>query len=387
MPRVTSRGRLCFYSDYLYSVLVPSRERFAGGAETQLAQLVRALSVRDFDVNVVTCDFGQPPYMRVDGIGIYRSFPPHSAIPILRFFHPRLTRAISALRAADAEVYYVKGGGLPAAITFEVARSRHAGFVIHSATDFDVVRSLSRHPHPRDHFWYRRALRGADLLLAQTAFQRDSLKREFGLESEVLPNVVEIPAEPVDPGNEGAVLWLGTYKPPKRPQWFTDLAAELPERHFVMTGVVPPPPFTQEPWHAAEAAAQRLSNLEVHGFVDHASVPELFRGASLLVHTSPVEGFSNVMLEAWAHGLPTVSAVDPDGVVSRLGLGAVATDFPQLVASVRSLLASPEARRAAGDRARQYAIAHHAPSQVLDRLASALDRVVGDVRRRRATHR
>src|SRR5262249_24771908 len=144
--------------------------------------------------------------------------------------------------------------------------------------------------------------------------------------------------------------------------------------------------LTQQPWHAAEAAARQLPNLEVHGFLGHEKVYELFRGASLMVHTSPAEGFSNVLLEAWAHGLPTVSSVDPDGIVRRFGLGAVATSFPSLVAEVRRLVGDPEARRTAGARAREYAISHHSPDRVLDRLASALDRVVADVRRRRARY-
>ena len=235
---MSGRGRLCFHSAYLFPILAPWIGRFAGGAEVQLAQLMGGLRARDFDVNVVTCDYGQPAHIRLDDIGIYRSYPPQSRVPVIRFFHPRLTRTVRALNAADAEVYYVKGGGFVAGITHDVARWRQAGFVEHVAHDHDVERALTLHPLMRDRWWHRRALRGADRRLTQTEFQRGRLLADFGLESQVLPNLVEIPPHRVNAAQDGVVVWLGTYKASKRPEWFQELARAMPERRFVMTGVV-----------------------------------------------------------------------------------------------------------------------------------------------------
>jgi glycosyltransferase involved in cell wall biosynthesis len=96
-----------------------------------------------------------------------------------------------------------------------------------------------------------------------------------------------------------------------------------------------------------------------------------------------VEGFSNTMLEAWAHGVPSVSAVDPDGVVVREGLGEVVDGLEGLDSAVRRMLADPAGRAAAGARARAHVRRHHAPDAVIDRLAALLDRVVAQVRSRR----
>jgi glycosyltransferase involved in cell wall biosynthesis len=378
-----SRGRLCVYSEYLFPVLVPTGIPFAGGAETQLAKLVRGLQSRGFEMTVATCDFGQPREMTVRGVRILRMFPLQGGTRILRFFHPRLTRSIAALRTADADVYYVNGAGLPAGLTFDVAHALGASFINHAASDYDVVRALPADMNARDRWWYRRAIRGADALLAQTTFQQRSFRSEFGLASEVLPNLVEIPAEPVDAGRDGAVVWLGTYKAIKRPDWFLRLAEALPRHRFIMAGVIPPPPLPQTEWLEAERTAARLPNLEVRGFLDHARVAELFQGAALLVHTSPVEGFSNVLLEAWAHGLPTVSCVDPDGIVLAHGMGGAVTEFDALVANVTRLLGAPEERRAAGMRARAYVRARHTPDLVFDQLAGIVDRVIAKNGRRR----
>jgi glycosyltransferase involved in cell wall biosynthesis len=93
------------------------------------------------------------------------------------------------------------------------------------------------------------------------------------------------------------------------------------------------------------------------------------------------------MLEAWAHGLPTISSVNPDDLVTREGLGAVAVEFPELVSETGRLLGDPEARREVGRRARAYVERHHAPDVVYDRLAGVLDRVVAATRERRAARR
>jgi glycosyltransferase involved in cell wall biosynthesis len=374
------RGRICLYAPYAWPLFTQGSVEFTGGAEVQQVAMARGLAARGFDVHLVTCDYGQPARVQVDGITVHRAFRPHAGLPVLRFFHPRLTRALAALAAADAEVYYVRGAGLWAGITFDLARARRAAFVFGAAHDHDARRPLPLLSNPRDRWWYRRALRGARSVVAQTEFQRALFASEFAVASEVIQNLVELPEHPGDPGGAGPVVWLATYKPSKRPEWFTELARRLPDRRFVMCGVIPIPPDTRDAWDAARRAAETLPNLEVRGYLDHARLGELFGAAALFVHTSPVEGFPNTVLESWAYGVPSVTVVDPDGVVAREGLGGVATELPALEAAVRRLLGDPEARVAAGRRARDYVARHHAPAAVLDRLAALFDRVVAGVR-------
>lgn len=379
---MTGRGRLAIYSERAYPVLDPRGGAFVGGAEVLAVLMARGLAERGYDVHLVTCDFGQPETVVIDGITVHRAFPTDGGIPVLRFFHPRLTQGSRALMRADAEVYYLIGAGMPAGLVHDVARLRGAAFVLHAMSDYDVQKDLSRH-NLRDRLWYRRALRDADRLFAQTEFQREAFRANHGVESRVLPNVIAVPDRMVDAGQDGYVMWLGTYKAIKRPEWFIALARALPHRRFVMTGVVPPPPLTHQHWDAAVAAARECPNLEVRGFQPSEELERLMRGASLVVHTSPTEGFSNVMLEAWALGLPTVSSVNPDGLVTRLRFGAVATDLPYLVESVERLLADPEERRAAGARARDFVVEHHGPAPVFAALTQELDGLVERVRARR----
>lgn len=381
---MTSRGRVCFHAPYLYPLFSRGAIDFTGGAEVQQALLLRGLAGRGFEVLVVTCDFGQPRELTVDGVRLLRSYPPRGGIPVLRFFHPRLSRALRALAAADAEVYYARGAGVAAGEAFEVARWKRAAFVLGTAHDLDARRDLPLESSLRDRAWTRRVLRGADAIVAQTELQRALYAAEFGRESEVIPNLVETAVQPTDPGQPGAVVWLGTYKRSKRPEWFLELARRLPDQRFVMCGVLPVPPDTPVAWEAAQAAARACPNLEVRGFVDHEQLGELFAHAALFVHTSPAEGFSNTLLEAWSHGLPAIAAVDPDGLIAREGLGEVVVSPEALERAVLGWMADPARRRAAGARARAVVLARHAPEAVLERFARLFDRMVARTRERRA---
>jgi glycosyltransferase involved in cell wall biosynthesis len=360
--------KVCFYAPLLWPLWSGGALPFTGGAEVQQERLARGLAARGFDVTVVGCDFGQPSPVTVHGVRVLSSYRIADGWPVLRFFHPRLTGAWRALAAAAADVYYVRGASLETGIAYEAARRRGAAFVFGAAHEHDAHRSLPELANMRDRVWYRRALRGATAVVAQTETQQRLFREQYGVASTVVRNLVELPAHTVDAGADGAVLWMGTYKRAKRPDWFLALARALPHRRFVMCGVVPAPPADASVWERARAAAATLPNLDVRGFVAHDEIEALHRTASLFVHTSPAEGFSNTVLEAWASGLPVIASADPDGILVRERLGEVVGDPEALARAVEAWMADPARRAEAGARARAYVRAHHSPEQVLERM-------------------
>ena len=376
------RGHVCFHVPYLYPLMSGGELGYTGGLEVQQALLARGLARQGFRVSVVTCDYGQAARVTLDAVTLIKSYPPHAGLPVVRFLHPRLTRTVAALNAAAADVYFMQGSGLLAGVTFDVAHARGVPFAFLIAHDWDTLRSLPFQARARERWWYRRALRGCDLRLAQTEWQRASLEREWALGSRLLRNPVELPATTVDAGQDGAIVWLATYKDAKRPEWFTELARRMPDRRFVMCGVLPEPPLTRAPYEAALAVARVCPNLEVRGFLDHDRLVELFGTAALMVHTSPAEGFPNVFLEAWSHGLSTLTAVDPDGVIRSNGIGEVAETLDAMHAAARALMADPSRRRDLGRRARAYVEAHHAPDAIFAELGRLLDPLVARARQR-----
>ncbi len=364
--------RVCMHAPLLWPLWSEGRIAFTGGAEVQQARLARALASRGCEVTVVTCDYGQPASTMVHGVRVLSTYRLETGLPVLRFFHPRLSRTFVALAAADADVYYVRGASLEVGTTFEVARARGAGFVFGAAHDLDADPALPLLRNPRDRAWYRRGLMGADQVVAQTRTQQQALRAGFRRESVVVRNLVEMPGQAGDPGRDGPLVWLATYKAAKRPDWFVQLARALPEQRFIMCGVVPIPPESTAAWEAAQQAARELPNLEVRGYLEQGEVAVLLASAALFVHTSPAEGFPNTLLEAWSHGIPSLSCVDPDGVVASKGLGEVVKDGAALAAAARLWMAAPERRRQAGARARQHVALEHGPEAVLDHLLEVL---------------
>jgi glycosyltransferase involved in cell wall biosynthesis len=370
-----TRGRVCFFASHVWPAFETGRIEFAGGAETQQAVLARGLVRCGFDVTVATCDYGQGRRVEREGIRFLATHVPTGGLPVLRFFHPRLTGNLRALLASRAEVFYVRGAGYQLGLAGDVAHATRAGLVFAAAHDGDADRSMPLAETPRDRWWAARAIRSADAVIAQTRAQAESFGRNWGRECVVIPNLVEPPAVVVDAGARSDVLWLSTYKDAKRPDDVVTLARRLPRVRFRMAGVVPPPPFTPRVFERIRAAAEGLPNLEVGRHVHREAMGAFFASGGLFLHTSPAEGFPNTLLEAWAHGLPTVSRVDPDRMVEQEGLGTVVDDLEEMEGALRRWVDDPAGRRAAGARARAVVIRDHAPSTVVDRLAQVLDQV------------
>jgi glycosyltransferase involved in cell wall biosynthesis len=377
------RGRVCFFAPYVYPITASGEVELVGGGEVILWSLARGLAARGFEVSIATGDFGQPTRVLRDGVTLVRTFSPEAGVRVVRFFYPRLWKSMSTLWRERADIYIAQGSGLVAGLAYDAAQLRHATFVFLAAHDFDALRALPFLTNGRDRWWYERALRGADMRIAQTEVQRRLFLDNFALETTVLGNPVEIPARVVDPGANAVVLWLATYKPAKRPEWFTELARRLPDHQFVMVGGLPPFTNQQESWEAAKRAANECPNLSVHGFVPRERIADFLEQAALFVHTSPAEGFPMSVLEAWSYGIPSVTSVDPDGSVARFGLGDVVTTVDDLVESVVRLMSDAEQRRATGASARAYVEHHHAQDSIYDRMASLLDPLVVKVKRQR----
>ena len=366
--------RVCMFAEFLYPVVSGGRIPFAGGIEVQLTLMGRGLAQRGFDVHVVTCDYGQPDRLEAHGLTLHKAYPPAGGVPVLRFFHPRLTLGLAALRRADADVYLFRGGSLWAGLVHALARARGRRFVWLTGHDHDVRRELPDVHGLRDRWLVARAMRGSDAIVTQTRSQQERLRTDWGLDSTVIMNSVELPpaSEVQDPGTGSGVVWLSTYKAVKRPEWFTRFAARHPAVPCRMAGVVPGPPLSDTEYRAARAVAARAPNLSVHGAIAHERIGEFLAGAAVFAHTSPAEGFPNTLLECWARGLPAVSSFDPDGIVERERLGACRLDYDAWEAELERRLADPVLRHDEGARARAWASANHAPEVVHEALATLL---------------
>jgi glycosyltransferase involved in cell wall biosynthesis len=356
---------LCIVSHNAYGALSGGRSGYIGGIEWQTSLTARWFAKQGNAVTMLTWDEGGPAEEVLEGVRVIKICRRSAGVRGLRFFHPKWTGLVHAMRRADADLYYQNGSECTTGQVALWCKRRHKPFVFSLASDADCTPEfpeLSRH----DHLLYRIGLKGADRRIAQTVTQSNRLRDNFGLDSVVIP--MPCPDTAGDfagpsPGI-GRVLWVGRVCEVKRPDRLVELAALCPQLSFDLVG-----PFQHEPLSSQiRERAKAVSGLTLHGGVPRDQMPDYYRKAALLCCTSEYEGFPNTFLEAWSHGVPVVSTFDPDGVIARHNLGVVSKDIREMAAAIEALLAFPERYRQMSQNARKYFAQNHKADAVLPRF-------------------
>jgi glycosyltransferase involved in cell wall biosynthesis len=153
--------------------------------------------------------------------------------------------------------------------------------------------------------WERTILR-SDVLFSNSSSVKNSLKKEYGLGSEVVPTGVDIKFYTPDwdrpPNSRVRVLFVGALRPFKGPQLLLRAAAQFPSADFVIIG---------EGMMAAELESrsrnERLGNVEFARGLRPVALREQYRRADIFLFPSRWEGSPKVILEAAACGLPVIA--------------------------------------------------------------------------------
>ena len=220
---------------------------------------------------------------------------------------------------------------------------------------------------PLAHAGFRRwGLRAADWVAVQNDEQAAACAA-LGLPHAVVPNIVEPPPDELlatAPARD--VIWAGNVLEGRRSKGLEELLALarlLPAVSFTAVGKI-----SGESSRAVLAALERQPNVELDGPLSHDQTQRRLAEHRLVFNTSPSEGFSNVMLEGWSLGRPSVTlAVNPSGLLTGDDLGICAGgDIAVLAAAVVALLAEPAARAAMGRRCREYVARVHAGARVVE---------------------
>lgn len=154
------------------------------------------------------------------------------------------------------------------------------------------------------------------------------------------------------------VAWVGNFKGIKHPELFVDLARQCQDMNvdFLMVGKM------------SQEYTQRFqdmtlpANLHLLGPKSYYEVNGMLQQALCLVHTSSVDGFSNVLIQAWMQATPTISLwYDPDNMAVQQQIGRVSGTFDRLVEDTKTLIEHAQLRRTMGQRAQHFAQAHFNP--------------------------
>ena len=358
---------ICFVALNIYPALADDGTiPIIGGAEVQQIQIGQGLSDRGWQVSYVTRRHGDVSDAKIGSFAVYPSFVQEAGIPVVRFVYPRATSIWSAMRRADADVYFVRAASFLPGLVRLFCRVSGRQFVFSGALDTDFDPQLVSVSTIRDRWMYQYGLRGARDVLVQNQRQKSLLLENFGIQGHRLPNFLLEGTTPQPNTDSGMILWVSTIRRRKRPLMFVDAARKMPDKRFVMVG-------GKINSHAAlydevAALAADTPNLDFLGFQSFSRTEELMNDCSVFVNTSLYEGFPNTFLQAWRRGVPVVSFVDPDSIISAHSLGVVLDSQEDMHQAIRSASDFDVGRRKA---IQSYYAECHGP-KVMDRYEAVL---------------
>jgi glycosyltransferase involved in cell wall biosynthesis len=161
--------------------------------------------------------------------------------------------------------------------------------------------------------------------------------------------------------------------PVKQLELLLDVAEELHDLEFDVVG-----DGNRESAYVQRllSRAKSMPNIQLHGKIPHAEVHQFYRRAAVLVCTSHLEGFPNVFLEAWSHGLPVVSTVDLDNLIVDKEIGVIAQDVRGLTLGIRTLFDDHRLWEKVSEAARRYYLENHTIDAVMCRFETALREIM-----------
>jgi glycosyltransferase involved in cell wall biosynthesis len=366
-----------------------------GGAERQVALLARSFAARGHDVSFVVPGLQEDPGT-YDGVQLASGWDDARGLRVARSVTYRAPRLHRVLAQRGADLYYVRGRAHFTPVVMWAARSAGAVSVLGLANDRDLLPDAGRLPYglgdgpfgrlaERIEYQYflRGALQRADWIVTQHGGQ-DELCARMGLRHARIPNIVGVPAAMADAEPRYDAIWIGNVHREERRRKgldeFVALTGLEPDLRFAVAGG-----FSAPAAKAALAVLQRRPNVTVLGILDHETTLAAIAASRVVVNTSAWEGLSNVMLEGWALGRPSVTlSVDPNGLLSAGRLGATAGgDLELLRARLRRLIEDDAERRAIGERAISYVAATHGADAIAARYEALVSTAPAGKRRPR----
>lgn len=361
---------ICLVAHFAYDAVKGGNNGFIGGVERQTTLMAKWLVSKGHKVSLLTWADGNSEDEIIDGISVIKICRKDAGIPGMRFFHPRWTGLIGAMKRADADVYYQNCGEY---ITGQIAmwcKLNDKQFLYSLASDADADPALPVMTKLRERVLYRYGLRNANHILSQTEKQVGMLAAGFQLASTVMPMPCPGPTEnqyqPLQyKKNKPTILWAARIHPCKRLELLLEVAESLPELQFVVGGS----PLEEDEYSSALfKTMQRLDNVSYLGMVGRDDMPNLYRSSAIFCCTSEYEGFPNTFLESWSNGLPIVSTFDPDNLIQNKRLGLPAANKEELINSIQTLCNDEKLWSECSKNARLYYQSNHSVDQVMQRF-------------------
>lgn len=366
--------KVCLLGLENVTVFLPGLDGFrVGGEQVQQSLIARGLSHRGYQTSMVSMDYGQPDGAEEDGVTVYKAYAQNAGLPIFRFIYPRWIKLWSALRRANADIYYTSCAGMQVGLLALFCQRHKRKFIYRVAHDNDCEPSSLLIPLARDKRLYEYGLQRAHGILTQSQQQAQALERNYRRHSQVAGMLVENPSRFI-PSQERDidVLWVNNIRQFKRPDLALDLAERMPDVSFHLVGG----PNEPELYEQIKRRAEALRNVTFHGPVPYRQVGDFYDRCRVFFNTSDVEGFPNSYLQAWVRGRPVVAFFDPDGLIKREGMGQAVNSLDEMRLAVLALLTDASLLQCVGTRCQEYMSRKYGDDVVLKPYLQMLERLV-----------
>ncbi len=219
-----------------------------------------------------------------------------------------------------------------------------------------------RRPHAYlETYLLRLGIRHATSIVAQTHHQLALLEKNFQRsDAVVIRNFHPAPQEKLEKSGVFRVVWVANLKRLKQPEVFLRLAQRFKRRRDVQFIVIGGEGDDPRWVSNIKEQLRELGNVDYRGRLSQDEVNAILSSAHVLVNTSVYEGFPNVFVQAWMREVAVLSlVVDPDGVLSKRGLGRLAGSEQQLATDLAELMENPGQLSRITEAARAYALRYH----------------------------
>ncbi len=295
--------KICFVS-LNSKILFEKEQKFSGGAEIQQFYLAKFFREHGWDISFVTgkiYDRVESDFRIFETIEIENFRRRGRLFRISRMSFLFFSLFWSILRSR-ADIVYLRGFTPVSALSYYYSRLLRKKVVFVAANDKDLLPEK----HGKFMRWAMRMHRGVNRVIMINKGQKH-LTDILGVKNPIfIPNFIQ-PDHRVESMKitGDIILWIAGFRPIKRAHLFLELARSFPDREFVMIG--PDDLNDIEYSQSIRKHAMEIPNLEVYGYTPSQELDKYYRRALCFVSTSENEGFGNVILQSWLHGIPVVS--------------------------------------------------------------------------------
>ena len=306
-----------------------------GGAELQVALLAKVLAKNGHEVVIIDPNDCDKDFITEDGIKVITVPNWKSGLPVIRFVFKLLPRLYRLLLEQKADVYYCRMRDFQHILPYMAARKVKAKFVLAMASDIDATGFKERYKYfyktQKFSLWLFFSgllieivqpflLRKSDIVLTQHEGQKQILD-DKKINSFVFGNLIDLAQIPIveHPVKTDFIYINSSLQQRKGFFELFKLIEQSPMQSFTIIGR-PSGKVSIDIFNKLKT----FKNVKLLGKQDHLESIIHIANSKALIVTSPMEGFPNIFLEAWATGVPVISyIVDPGGIIVKNHLGLV----------------------------------------------------------------